>query len=141
MALCVSAGAASTKLAAAAFTLMWTHSVQKTQWQEDWTVENGRLAITEARIEGLGAGMDAPEGSTFDGHWWRWRPTIAPVERTTSPQAIISVRPSSNSASGVLGSGTAPCWRSTSTTTGAVIAWRTAWFSWSMIGRGVRAGA
>lgn len=83
MALCVSAGAASTKLAAAAFTLMWTHSVQKTHWQEDWAVENGRLVIVAARIEGLGAGMDAPDGATFDGHWWRWRPNIAPVERVS----------------------------------------------------------
>lgn len=66
-------------IAAAAFTLSWTHSVEKTQWQERWTVEDGRLRIVESRVQGSGAGMDPPEGSVLEDGWWVYRPDLPPV--------------------------------------------------------------
>lgn len=77
--LCI-AGAALTRLAVAAFTLSWMHSIEKTRWEEDWIVSNGRLVIVEARIESMGAGMETPPGARFDGAWWRWAPAIGPME-------------------------------------------------------------
>ncbi len=75
MSLCV-VGAKTLVLAASAFTLSWTHSVQKTVWEEDWRVEQGGLRIVAARVEGSGAGMEAGEGATFDGRFWRWKPDL-----------------------------------------------------------------
>lgn len=75
MSLCV-VGAKTLVLAASAFTLSWTHSVQKTLWEEHWRVENGGLRIVEARVEGSGAGMEPGEGATFDGRFWNWTPKL-----------------------------------------------------------------
>jgi len=60
-------------------TLAWTHSVQKTLWQEDYRVEAGRLVLTEARIQSSGAGMDPPPGAVLEGGFWHYRPEIAPL--------------------------------------------------------------
>ncbi|MBY0610941.1 MAG: DUF1850 domain-containing protein [Beijerinckiaceae bacterium] len=79
MALCIAAAASITRIAALSFTLSWTHSVQKTIWEEDWQVSAGRLHLIEARIESTGAGMEMPESAVFDGKVWRWKPTIAPL--------------------------------------------------------------
>ncbi|MGO4839058.1 DUF1850 domain-containing protein, partial [Rhizobiaceae sp. 2RAB30] len=38
MSLCVVAAGKTTVLAASLFTLSWTHSVEKTRWEEDWRV-------------------------------------------------------------------------------------------------------
>jgi hypothetical protein len=77
--LCVLAGAGVTRLAVAAFTLAWTHSVQKTRWEEDWIVEGSRLAIVAARIEALGAGMETPPDAVREGRFWTWRPRVPPM--------------------------------------------------------------
>lgn len=79
MSLCLTAGAVATRLAIAGFTLAWTHSIEKTRWEEDWRVEADRLVIVEARVKGSGAGMEPGPGATFDGHFWRWRPRLPPV--------------------------------------------------------------
>lgn len=68
-----------TRIAAASFTLMWIHSIEKTRWEEDWRVESDRLRIVEARIEHMGAGMEMPADAWFDGVWWRWKPPIRPL--------------------------------------------------------------
>ena len=75
MSLCI-IGAATLRLAVAGFTLSWTHSIEKTRWEEDWTVEPAGLQIREARIESMGAGMETPDGARFDGRWWRWAPKV-----------------------------------------------------------------
>lgn len=75
MSLCV-VGAKTLAIAVNVFTLSWTHSVQKTLWQERWRVEAGGLRIVEARVEGSGAGMEAGEGAKFDGRFWRWTPNL-----------------------------------------------------------------
>ncbi len=76
MSLCLIAGATVTRIAAASFTLMWVHSIEKTRWEEDWRTEGDRLRLVEARIEHLGAGMEMPADAMFDGKWWRWKPAM-----------------------------------------------------------------
>lgn len=79
MPLCVLAGTKTVAMAAAVFSLSWTHSVEETQWEERWTVEPAGLRLVEARVQGSGAGMDPPEGAVFREGWWIWRPQTAPV--------------------------------------------------------------
>lgn len=64
-----------------AFTLAWTHSVEKVRWEEDWRVESGGLRIVEARIRGSGAGMEPPAGAILENGVWRYVPRLKPVER------------------------------------------------------------
>jgi hypothetical protein len=61
-------------LAAPLFTLGWTHSVEKTGWQEDWRIAGDRLVLETARVKGSGAGMDPGEGARLEGGWWVWHP-------------------------------------------------------------------
>lgn len=69
-----------------AFTLAWTHSIEKIRWEEDYrvlpTADGARLQLTEARIRGSGAGMEPPADAvlTADGVW-HYRPPLAPLER------------------------------------------------------------
>lgn len=70
------AGAAVAVLPAQAITLSWTHSVEKTGWEEDYSATAGGITITEARIEALGAGMEPPASATRAGRWWRYRPSL-----------------------------------------------------------------
>lgn len=79
MSLCIVSGATLTKIAALTFTLSWQHSVQKTEWTETWRVTPTALELTEARVEGSGAGMEPPTGSIFDGRFWHWKPDVAPL--------------------------------------------------------------
>lgn len=81
MSICLLAGGKTIVFAAAAFTLSWTHSVEKTRWEEHWQVTPAGLRVVEARVRGSGAGMDPPEGSVFRDGWWIYRPTVAPLDR------------------------------------------------------------
>jgi len=77
MALCVAAGGVVVALATQAFTLAWTHSIEKTRWEEDYRIEGTSLFLTEARIRGSGAGMEPPEGSRLDAHGvWHYTPKL-----------------------------------------------------------------
>ena len=78
MNLCLVIGAKQIVYATTAFTLTWTHSVEKTRWSEEWQITPQGLQIIEARIEGSGAGMDPPPDATFDGQYWRYRPNLPP---------------------------------------------------------------
>lgn len=60
------------------FTLGWTHSVEKTRWEEDWRVTALGLVIEEARIEGSGAGMEIPADAILAEGFWVYRPELAP---------------------------------------------------------------
>jgi hypothetical protein len=79
-ALCLAAGALATVLATDAFTLRWTHSVEKVEWQEDYRVVEGALVLQEARIKGSGAGMEPPEGAVLRDGWWTYRPAMGPID-------------------------------------------------------------
>jgi len=88
--LCLAAGAASAVLAVDAFTLTWTHSIEKIRWEEDWRIENHALVIVEARIRGSGAGMEPPAGSVLRDGVWHYRPPLPPQQTlrlTHSPHA------------------------------------------------------
>lgn len=74
MPLCLAAGAASAVIAANAFTLAWTHSIEKTRWEEDWRIETGALVVDEARIRGSGAGMEPPAGARLENGTWHYVP-------------------------------------------------------------------
>jgi len=78
MGVCFIAGSVAKTLQVTAFTLVWTHSVQKTDWQEDWRATADGLTLTEARIKGSGAGVDPPADARLINGWWRWRPASAP---------------------------------------------------------------
>ena len=79
MSLCIVTGAKTTVLATQAFTLMWMHSVEKVEWQEDWRMTPAGLEILEARIKGSGAGMEPPDDSVLQGEWWVYHPRLDPL--------------------------------------------------------------
>jgi hypothetical protein len=55
-----------------AFTLGWTHSIEKIRWEEDWRIDASlkRLVLTESRLRGSGAGMEPPEGAVLVNGVW-----------------------------------------------------------------------
>jgi hypothetical protein len=73
------AGVVSATLPTEQFTLGWTHSVAKTRWEETYRVDGDRLALIEARIQGMGAGMEPPPGARLANGWWTWRPAVPPL--------------------------------------------------------------
>jgi hypothetical protein len=82
------AGAVRAALPTPDFSLEWRHSIEHTRWQENYTITDGRIAVTRARIEGMGAGMDTGEGAHFDGSGWTWKPSIAPL-----PEIALTLSP------------------------------------------------
>ncbi len=78
MSICLLAAGKITAFAVAGFTLSWTHSVEKTRWEEDWRVAGDRLQVVEARVKGSGAGMEPPEGSVLQNEWWVYAPDLQP---------------------------------------------------------------
>jgi hypothetical protein len=77
MSLCVT-GAETLRLAVAAFTLAWTHSVEQVRWEEDWRVAPDGLILVEARVRGSGAGMEPPDGARLEDGWWAYAPELPP---------------------------------------------------------------
>lgn len=73
------AGVVRAALVTDEFTLGWQHSVEKTRWEETYRIDGDRLRLTSARIQGLGAGMEPPQGAVFRGGWWTWTPAIGPL--------------------------------------------------------------
>ncbi len=63
MSLCIPAAGKVTVLAVSAFTLSWSHSVEKTRWEEDWRVDARRAGDRRGAREGSGAGMEPPQGA------------------------------------------------------------------------------
>ena len=79
--ICLAAGMIAASLAVDAFTLAWTHSIEKIRWEEDWRIVAGALVLDEARIRGTGAGMEPPEGAQLKDGVWHYRPAIAPQKQ------------------------------------------------------------
>jgi hypothetical protein len=79
--LCLLAAGKTTVLAASAFTLSWTHSVEKIRWEEDWRVTPAGLAIVEARVKGSGAGMEPPADAVLKDGWWVYAPKLPARDR------------------------------------------------------------
>ncbi len=59
-----------------AITLRWTHSVQKTVWEEDYRLQGGALELTEARVSSTGAGMEPPAGALLREGTWHYKPSL-----------------------------------------------------------------
>lgn len=81
--LCVLTGKTLLALAATSFSLSWTHSVEKTSWQENWSIEGDLLTIVEARVEGAGTGIALPDDAEMVEGGWRYRPRLSPLARLT----------------------------------------------------------
>ncbi|QJE72925.1 DUF1850 domain-containing protein [Aerophototrophica crusticola] len=60
------------------FTLSWTHSIEKVEWQEDWAVGPEGLRVLEARVKGSGVGMEPAEGAVLRDGWWAYVPQLPP---------------------------------------------------------------
>jgi len=78
MSLCVLAAGKATVFAVSAFTLSWTHSVERTEWREDWLVEPAGLRLVEARVKGSGAGMEPGGDAVLEDGWYVYRPQRPP---------------------------------------------------------------
>lgn len=78
--LCIVAGGVKQVLAVTAFTLSWTHTVERTQWIEFWDVGADGLSVVEARIQGSGAGMEPPEDAKLVDGYWVYHPHL-PAQR------------------------------------------------------------
>lgn len=81
MSLCVLAGGKMAAMAVSAFTLAWTHSIERTEWQEDWRVTPAGLELVQARVKGSGAGMEPPDGAVLKDGWWVYAPDARPLPR------------------------------------------------------------
>jgi hypothetical protein len=93
---CIVSGKA-VAVAASLFTLGWTHSVEKTEWQESWAVMPEGLILQEARVQGSGAGMEPGDDARREGDWWVWTPDLPPL-----PELVLA-------ASGATASGWTLC--------------------------------
>ena len=74
MSLCLASAGVAKALSLAAFTLVWTHSIEKVDWQEDWRVTLAGLELVQARVKGSGAGMEPPPEARLVDGWFTWRP-------------------------------------------------------------------
>lgn len=84
------AGTISAQIPVDAFTLAWTHSVEKVRWEEDYRVTPAGLVLGEARIKGSGAGMEIPDGAELRDGSWRYRvalPPLQPLRLGRTPEA------------------------------------------------------
>ncbi len=77
--LCLATAGMVSALAASSFTLIWTHSVEKTRWQETWQVLDTALQPVEASVEGAGAGIDLPPDAVWAAGRWTYVPRLPPV--------------------------------------------------------------
>ena len=78
MSLCLASAGVVKSLALAAFTLAWTHSVERIEWQEDWLVSGAGLELAQARVKGSGAGMEPPPEARLVDGWFQWQPHRPP---------------------------------------------------------------
>jgi hypothetical protein len=84
LSLCLASAGVVKTLSIAAFTLAWTHSIEKTDWQEDWRVTPEGLELVQARVKGFGAGMEPPPDARLIDGWFQWQPARAPM-----PQLLL----------------------------------------------------
>lgn len=87
MSLCLSAGNSVLALALEAFSLSWTHSVEKTEWREEWRVLSDGLVIESASVSGSGAGMEVPDGAVLRDGAWHYRPALPPQSQVAFADA------------------------------------------------------
>lgn len=93
MSLCIAAGGKLIALAATAFSLNWTHSVEKTVWSENWIVQGNALKVVEASVEGSGAGIELPDNAVLQDGRWVYAPQLAPIENLILAASGATVSP------------------------------------------------
>jgi hypothetical protein len=69
-------------------TLRWTHSIQKTVWEEDYRREGNALRLVEARVRGTGAGMEPPADAMLKDGFWHYAPQLPAL-----PQVALTHSP------------------------------------------------
>jgi hypothetical protein len=79
LSLCLASAGVVKALSVSAFTLVWTHSIEKVDWQEDWRITSKGLELTQARVKGSGAGMEPPPEARLVNGWFQWQPSRAPM--------------------------------------------------------------
>jgi hypothetical protein len=79
LSLCLASAGVVKTLSVAAFTLAWTHSIERVDWQEDWRIAPSGLELVQARVKGLGAGMEPPPDARLVDGWFQWQPNRAPM--------------------------------------------------------------
>ena len=84
LSLCLASAGLVKALSIAAFTLVWTHSIEKVDWQEDWRVTPQGLVLTQARVKGSGAGMEPPPEARLVDGWFQWQP-----KRAAMPEVVL----------------------------------------------------
>jgi hypothetical protein len=84
LSLCLASAGVVKTLAVAAFTLAWTHSVEKLEWQEDWRITAQGLELVQARVKGSGAGMEPPPEALLVDGWFQWQP-----KRAAMPEVVL----------------------------------------------------
>ena len=72
--LCLTAPDYAVRVPADRFTLVWQHSIEKIDWEEDYVVAGRWLYLSGARIRGTGAGMEPPEDAVRVGGIYTYRP-------------------------------------------------------------------
>ena len=82
--LCLASLGVVKTLSLAAFTLVWTHSVEKVDWQEDWRIAPNGLQLVQARVKGSGAGMEPPPDARLVNGWFQWQP-----KRAAMPEVVL----------------------------------------------------
>ncbi len=88
--LCLASAGVVKTLSVAAFTLAWTHSIEKVEWQEDWRVTPEGLELVQARVKGSGAGMEPPAGARLIDGWFQWRPKRVPMPEVVLANAGVA---------------------------------------------------
>ena len=78
MSLCLLSAGSTLLLSISAFSLSWTHSVEKVRWQEEWHISQAGLELTMARVKGSGAGMEPGDDAVLTEGWWQWQPDLPP---------------------------------------------------------------
>ena len=63
-------------IATNAFTLAWTHTIEKVRWEEDYEVlqtpHGPLMRATKARIKGSAAGMEPPAHAVLVNGWYQY---------------------------------------------------------------------
>ena len=84
LSLCLASAGVVKTLSIAAVTLVWTHSIEKIDWQEDWRITPQGLELVQARVKGSGAGMEPPPEARLVDGWFQWRP-----KRAAMPEVVL----------------------------------------------------
>lgn len=80
---CLLVGGAMMILSGSDFTLDWHHSIERISWRERWSVTEHGLRLTQAAVQGSGAGMEPGQTAILRDGWWEWSPELGVVPSLT----------------------------------------------------------